>query len=69
MGFLISDGETFFHEEKRLAGRRSFEYIDADSPAVRVTGSDPEGRYTLTKEIISNPHHPVVIDSRGAGGG
>ncbi len=60
MEFLISDGETFFHEEKRSL-QVKFEYADSDSPAVRVVGSDPGGRYTLTKEIISNPHHPVVI--------
>jgi len=60
MGFVISDGETFFHEEKRACETR-FEYIDADSPAVRVVSCDVEERYTLTKEIISNPHHPVLI--------
>src|SRR5271157_2605714 len=60
MEFMISDGETFFQEEKRHLSKK-FEYIDSDSPAVRVIGSDPGGRYTLTKDIISNPHHPVVI--------
>jgi glucoamylase len=60
MGFILSDGETFFHEEKRSL-ETTFEYIDADSPAVRVVSRDKEQRYTLTKEIISNPHHPVVI--------
>src|SRR5271154_4351358 len=60
MEFLISDGETFFQEEKRNLNMK-FEYIDSDSPAVRIIGSDPGGRYTLTKDIISNPHHPVVI--------
>jgi glucoamylase len=60
MGFLISDGETFVHEEKR-ACETHFEYIDDDSPAVRVISRDHEERYTLTKEIISNPHHPVVL--------
>ncbi len=60
MEFLISDGETFFQEEKRNLSTK-FEYIDSDSPAVRTIGSDPGGRYTLTKDIISNPHHPVVI--------
>src|SRR5271155_2429400 len=60
MEFMISDGETFFQEEKRHLSTK-FEYIDSDSPAVRIIGSDPGGRYTLTKDIISNPHHPVVI--------
>ncbi|AXC14591.1 Glucoamylase [Acidisarcina polymorpha] len=60
MELLISDGETYFQEEKRTL-KTKFEYIDSDSPAVRTVGRDPEGRYTLTKEIISNPHHPVII--------
>ena len=60
MEFLITDGETFFHEEKR-ALQHKFEYIDADALAVRVTGQPPDKRYTLTKQIISDPHYPVVL--------
>ena len=60
MEFLISDGESFFHEEKRSL-EVDFEYVDSDSLAVRTRSRDPEGRYTLTKEIISDPHHPVVL--------
>ena len=60
MGFLLTDGETFCHEEKRDLDRE-FEYIDADSLAVRLTNRDRQGRYTLTKEIIADPHHPVVL--------
>ncbi|HEY0797389.1 MAG TPA: glycoside hydrolase family 15 protein [Acidisarcina sp.] len=60
MEFLITDGETFFHEEKR-ALISTFEYVDTDALAVRITSKDPEGRYTMTKEFISDPHHPVVL--------
>jgi len=60
MEFLITDGETFFHEEKRALSPK-FEYVDDDAPAVRIVSRDAEGRYTMTKEIISNPHHPVVM--------
>jgi glucoamylase len=60
MEFLLTDGESFFHEEKRDLDRK-FEYIDPDALAVRLTHSDPDGRYTLTKEIISDPHHSVVL--------
>src|ERR1700748_3163313 len=58
MELLFTDGETFFHEEKRDL-TYDFHYIDQDAPAVRVTGSDPEGRYTVTKEMIADPHHSV----------
>src|SRR5882757_3304396 len=60
MELLFSDGETFFHEEKRDL-RYDFHYIDSSAPAVRVTASEPQGRYTVTKEFISDPHHPVVL--------
>jgi glucoamylase len=60
MEFLITDGQTFFHEEKRDLNHK-FDYIDSDALGVRITSRDPEGRYTLTKEIISDPHYPVVL--------
>ena len=62
MGLLITDGESFFHEEKRDLEHKS-EYVDetTGAPAVRVTSTDPEGRYSLVKEIISDPHAPVVL--------
>ena len=60
MEFLLTDGETFVHEEKRDL-ERIFEYIDGCSSAVRLTNSDPQGRYKIIKEIIADPHHPVVL--------
>ena len=58
--FLISDGKTFFHEEKRHL------VTDTDrlSPNVlgyRIKNSDPAGRYSIIKEIITNPHQPCVL--------
>jgi glucoamylase len=60
MGFLITDGETFAHEEKRDL-LTTFEYIHPEALGVRYINRDPEGRYTLTKEIICDPHHSVVF--------
>ncbi len=60
MGFLISDGETFFHEEKRDTVR-TFSYLEHASPASRQINRDPGGRYTLTKETICDPHASVVL--------
>jgi glucoamylase len=60
MELLFSDGETFCHEEKRNF-EYDFHYIDDHAPAVRVVASDLDGRYTVTKEFISDPHHPVVL--------
>ena len=60
MELLLTDGETFLHEEKRDLDIE-FQYADGDSLAVRVVAKDREGRYTITKEIISDPHHPIVL--------
>lgn len=60
MEFLVTDGETFAHEEKRDLDS-TFEYIHSEALGVRYISRDPEGRYTLTKEIICDPHHSVVL--------
>ena len=60
MELLFTDGETFFHEEKRDISYE-FHYIDHNAPAIRLVGNDPQGRYTVTKEIVSDPHHSVVL--------
>jgi glucoamylase len=60
MEFLVSDGETFVHEEKRDL-RTEFEYIDPEALGVRYINRDPGGRYSLIKEIICDPHHGVVL--------
>jgi glucoamylase len=60
MQFLITDGETFFHEERRDLDHE-FEYIDKDALAVRVKNIDREGRYTIVREMIADPHYPVVL--------
>jgi len=60
MGFLVSDGETFVHEEKRDLDS-TFEYIDPEALGARYVNRDRDGRYSLTKEIICDPHHGVVL--------
>jgi glucoamylase len=60
MQFLITDGDTFFHEERRDL-IHEFDYVDSDALAVCVHNRDREGRYTLVREMISDPHYPVVL--------
>src|SRR5579863_811318 len=60
MEFLVSDGETFVHEEKRDM-LSTFEYIHPEALGVRYMNRDPDGRYTLIKEIICDPHHSVLL--------
>ncbi len=60
MEFLFTDGETFFAEEKRDL-LTSVEMIERDTLGYRVTSRDPDGRFRLVKEIISDPHQPCVL--------
>jgi len=60
MELLFTDGETFCHEEKRDL-TYDFHYFDSSAPAVRVVASDLNGLYTVTKEFITDPHHPAVL--------
>src|SRR5215471_11052499 len=57
---LITDGETFFHEERRDL-ETSIEYLGEHGLGVRITNRDPGGRYRLVKEVISDPHAPAVL--------
>ena len=60
--FLISDGETFFHEERRHLDSTT-EYLSAHGLGVSVVGQSPDGRYVLRKEIITDPHQPCLLIS------
>src|SRR5215469_1919136 len=58
--FLITDGETFFHEEKRDL-RAQIARVGDHTLGYRVTSADPEGRYRLEKEILCDPHQSCVL--------
>jgi len=60
MQFLITDGESFFHEERRDLDSK-IESIEADALGYRVENSDRNRRYRLKKEIISDPHQSCVL--------
>ena len=60
MELLITDGETFFHEEKRDLNS-AISYIEEHSLGYRVENSDREGRYRIVKQIIADPHQPCVL--------
>src|SRR5215475_3852055 len=58
--FLISDGETFCHEEKRDLNHE-IEYPERDCLFYRLTNSDPAGRYRLVKDVLTDPHRSVLL--------
>ena len=57
--FLITDERSFLHEEKRDL-TSTIERIEP-SLGYRIVNSDPQGRYRLVKEIITEPHLPAVL--------
>jgi glucoamylase len=58
--YLITDGSTFFQEEKRDL-KASVERISDHALGYRCTNADPDGRYTITKEVIGDPHLPCLL--------
>jgi glucoamylase len=58
--FLVTDGRTFFHEEKRHLSP-SIERPDPPALGYRVTGHDPQGRYRIEKSIVGDPHLPCLL--------
>jgi glucoamylase len=60
MELLFTDGETFLHEDKRDL-EYDFHYVHKDAPAPRLKAFEPQGRYSVEKEIIAAPHHSVVL--------
>jgi glucoamylase len=57
---LVTDGKTFFHEEKRDL-HSTTERFAGFSLGYRVTNTDPAGRYGIVKEIIAAPHLSCVL--------
>jgi glucoamylase len=58
--FLISDGETFCHEEKRDL-THTIEYPERDCLLYRLTNSEPDGRYRVIKHVFADPHQSVLL--------
>jgi len=58
--FLITDGATFFHEERRDL-ENTTEYLSEHGLGVRIVNRDPQGRYEIIKEVLSDPHQPTVL--------
>ncbi len=58
--FLVSDGESFFEDERR----RMITQLDCLGSAAlgfKVTNSDPDGKYSIEKTVIGDPHLPCLL--------
>src|SRR5207244_2193079 len=58
--FLITDGETFCHEERRDL-EHTLEYPEKGVLYYRLINSDPAGRYRIIKDVITDPHSSVLL--------
>src|SRR5215470_18054788 len=60
MGLLVTDGSSFFSEEKRDC---SFENapVELGVPAFRLVNTHRGGRYRIEKEVFADPHRNVVL--------
>jgi glucoamylase len=58
--FLISDGKTFCHEEKRDLNH-VIEYPERDCVLYRLTNSERNGRYRIIKDVLTDPHSSVLL--------
>ena len=59
-GFLVTDGKSFFSEEKRNC---IFENVPLEPgiPVYELRNASSDGRYRIEKEILTDPYRNVVI--------
>ncbi len=62
LGLIITDGDDFFSEEKRHCQHET-EYLAPAVPAYKLTNTDQNGRYRITKEILADPQRDVIWQS------
>ena len=58
--YLVTDGETFFADERRGMDSE-IECLDGSSLGYRIVNRDPKGRFTIEKKIIGDPHLNCVL--------
>ncbi|MGA8302981.1 MAG: glycoside hydrolase family 15 protein [Thermoplasmata archaeon] len=62
MEFLLTDGQTFFHEEKRDLNTVTDRPND-HALGYRITSDDPDRRYRIHKTVIGDPHLPCLLEN------
>ena len=58
--YLITDGKSFFHEEKRDLAFE-IERISDATLGYRCTNTDSAGRYAIVKDVIANPYLACLL--------
>ncbi len=60
MGFIVTDGKSFFSEEKRDTNS-TVSTLEAGVPAYHVVNTCTQGRYRIEKDVIADPLRNVVL--------
>jgi glucoamylase len=60
MGLIVTDGASFFSEEKRDC-RFEIAPVEPGVPAFRLLNTEIAGKYRIEKEIFADPHRNVVL--------
>ncbi|HTW40429.1 MAG TPA: glycoside hydrolase family 15 protein [Thermoplasmata archaeon] len=61
MQFLLTDGKSFFHEERRHL-KSTTERPNDHALGYRIESVAPDRRYRLFKTIIGDPHLPTLLE-------
>ncbi len=61
LGFIVTDGHTYFSEEKRDTQLRRRSQVAPGIPAYRIYNTAADGRYRIEKEILTDPWRDVVL--------
>jgi len=59
---LITDGETFCHEERRDLEHK-LEYPEKSTLYYRLTNTDPRAGIALSRNVMTDPHSSVFLMS------
>jgi glucoamylase len=58
--YLITDGESFVHDERRHLKTTTTE-LSEHVLGYEITNSDPDGRYRIVKQVITDPHYACLL--------
>jgi glucoamylase len=59
-GFLVTDGHSFFSEEKRNCKFENKPF-EPGVPAFEMVNTEENGRYRIYKEVLTDPYRSVIL--------
>jgi glucoamylase len=60
LGFIVTDGHTYFSEEKRDS-RSETSQVAPGIPAYQIRNTAVDGRYRIEKDVLTDPWRDVVL--------